>query len=219
MDDTRTEQEVAALGRRLSELGRMTEELNAALAREFLHESDDDNLVTATVNGHGELVDLRIDDSALEYPSRLGALITSAVSRARSAGAAMAEAVCRDHLPELPSIRDLETELSVPDGPVDYHAIEYSGSSQVRNTIAEGIEKLQKIQQARADFEGTRLQQEIGFGAGVAEINAASSYLKVSIASEAAGQLGAQRLAGQVLDAIRTVEAQAYDVRARSLAE
>lgn len=132
---------------------------------------------------------------------------------------ALSEKASKRYLPKLPSARDLEAELTVPDGPVDYHAIDYTGAARVRNTIAEGIEMLQKIQRAQKSAKRTHLRQEIGVAAGVVEINAASTFLEVSIRPEAIRQVGVQRLAGQVLQAIQAVEAQAQATREAVLDE
>ncbi|MGH3387764.1 MAG: YbaB/EbfC family nucleoid-associated protein [Actinomadura sp.] len=219
MDGTRANQELDALRQRLERLTVTSDKLTAALAQKLIRRTSDDETVTATANGLGELVDLRIDESATRYPHQLGAHITAAVTRARSAGTALSEKASEKYLPGLPSARDLTAELAVPDDPVDYNAIDYAGAARLRNTIAEGIEMLQKVQRAEESAETTRLRKEIGVAAGIVVINPAGTFLEVSITPEAVRQIGVQRLAGQVLQAIRAAEAQAQATRQTVLNE
>jgi DNA-binding protein YbaB len=219
MDGTRVKQELDALRQRLERLTTTSDKVTAALEQKRIHRTSDDETVTATANGLGELVDVRIDESSARYPHQLGANVTAAVTRARRAGTALSEKASTKYLPGLPSARDLAAELAVPDGPVDYNAIDYAGSARLRNTIAEGIEMLQKVQRAQASAETERLRKEIGVAAGIVEINPASTFLEVSIRPGAVRQIGVQRLAGQVLQAIQAAEAQARTVRQAILDE
>jgi DNA-binding protein YbaB len=70
--------DLAEVRAELRETLRKSQLVEVGLGKKLIHRSDDEQIVTATANGHGDLVDIQIAEDALRYPSKLGAQITSA---------------------------------------------------------------------------------------------------------------------------------------------
>jgi DNA-binding protein YbaB len=184
------------------------------LAEKMIERADDDKVVTATVDGLGSVVDLRFSESALTYPSRLGAQITSAVAQARRAALAARKKA------EQAAIADTAiTNATVQESPlqrverVDFNAIGHGDSWGERDAIAQSMEAVTQVRNIQEGFARQRIRQRIGSGAGHVEINAANTYLKVVISPDAPQHVGLPRLAGQVRAALLEATAAAQRTR------
>lgn len=79
--------------------------------------------------------------------------------------------------------------------------------------VAQGTEVRQRVARAQGEFDGQRICQEIGAGTGVVMTNAAATRLRVEIRPEAVNRVGARRLAGQIVTALREAECRAEEFR------
>jgi DNA-binding protein YbaB len=191
--------------------------VHAALEKKTVRSTDDDKIVTAIANGSGQIVDLSIDENALKYPERLGSQITLAIMRARKTAQTLTEKAYAKYLPDLPSPADLK-EVRIPlQVAVDYHLIDYGGPAEIKNEIAERMEALQRLEQARLDFKERRISQTLSSNAGIVEINLAKTYLRIDIKPDAPKMIGLERLAKQIIASLALMEVHASEMQSRTI--
>lgn len=197
----------------LEAAARRGDDLLAERAQLRVDGADDERAVVVTADGHGQVVDLRMSDAALRYPQRVGVRVTAAVRDARRTAAAAAEEHAAAHFPGRPSLEDVGDALSPPPEQVDLQAVDYPGSVGVRHAIAEGMEARQQVEAARLGFAEHRVRQEIGTAAGTVVMDGVASRVKVEVRPQAVHNVGAQRLSGQIVEALRQAEARAEQHR------
>lgn len=201
--------ELAEVRRHLDDLLERARLADARSGREHATGGDDEGVVTAVVNGHGELVGLHIDKGARMASRRLGAQLATAVQRARQSALGKAEEDRRSMFPELPPDEEIERIFEAPTWVSDFHHIDYRGSALVRDAIAESIESFGALQEYVTELTRSRVRQEIGVGAGTVDIDATGTDLIIEIERDAPRNLGPERLAEQTLAAIRSAMAEA----------
>lgn len=203
--------------RELDTIAGKARKLYAALGKRTVRGTDEDKVVTAIANGNGEIVALEFGDSALKYPTRLGAQLTVAITRARKTAHALTEKANAKYLSELPTIAEIEALVLSSAKPVDYHDIDYVGPPHMRNKIAEEREHLFKILQAKEEFKARRIRREIGENAGLVEIDLAGTYLRMVIDPDAPRLVGVDRLARQIIESLQAAESLADRIRQEKL--
>ncbi|MQA85067.1 MAG: hypothetical protein GEV03_10700 [Streptosporangiales bacterium] len=189
----------------------------AELAAARVDASDDDGAVVATADGLGRIIDLHLSEEALRHPRLLGEYVTAAVRHAKQVGSAAAEERRRAYFPDSPALAEVQASMSPPPDRAGRGAVDYPGSSEVRDMLAEGVEARQRAARAHEEFEEHPIYQEIGVGAGTVEMNAAATHLQVDIRPEAVRRVGAGRLAGQIVEAVREAERRAEEFRFSTL--
>ena len=203
----------------LKQEAQVANRLEVKLEQKMIAKSDDENIVTAVDTGRGNLVALRIDESVLSRQVRLGAMITMAVRRARAVSDGLREAAREKYLPGVPSAKSENEAFSAPLDPSDFSMVEIDGSWDIHNRIAENIEAFNKLVEARKNFSRLRVRQEIGSGSGFVAMNVDESDIGIDIEVSAPRQVGVERLARQVLEAVHAVEKRASVVRRQYLDE
>jgi DNA-binding protein YbaB len=183
----------------------------AVARRKQIARTDRQEVVTATANAFGDIVDLAISEEALRHPQQLGEQVTEAVAKARQAGRALGERLRELHFPTVPALGDAIAEI--PDS-VRYDEIGYADSPEAKNAVAECGELLRRIADETDEFERKTLRVEIGTAAGHVETNVSESFLRARIRSEVPGKIGPARLARQILTAINGASEQAGRRRA-----
>ncbi|REE96978.1 YbaB/EbfC family nucleoid-associated protein [Thermomonospora umbrina] len=180
---------------------------------ERIHAHDDDGIVTIVANGDGDVLDLRIKAATRTNPRQLGARISTAVSRARGAAAANLETALRSALPTSPAGEEIArlTDLSGTAPNPDH--LDHDGSPITRAAIAQSMEAIHRAAAKGVQRAGEQLHHEIGAGAGTVTINVSGTEIAVEIERDAPGNLGVDRLAGQVLSALRKAISDAAERR------
>jgi DNA-binding protein YbaB len=211
--DNKRQQEVAAALRKLAGLTEKAGKVEAALEKKLIRKTDDDKVVTATANGHGEIVDLSIGEAALKYPDRLSSQATMAVMRARRTAELLTEQARQKYVAELPSAKEIEDAVTPQYESVDYHAIDYGDDARIRNLLAESMETLLQIARAKTDFKARYVSVNIGARVGVIKTNLAETHLKIAILSDTPKQVGLESLSIQIVDALRQAVIAASEAR------
>jgi DNA-binding protein YbaB len=209
--------DITDIGEELKKEARGALRLEARLREKRITRSDDDDIVTATIGGDGRLVDLKIDDSALQHPAALGARITVAINRARDANTRLRDAAREKYLPEIVPTASAETVFA---DHLDTREFEMSdGSVGERERISAAIDSYNKVIDARHAFVKRRLKHEVGNGWGEIAMNLDGSDIEVSIRADAPRQVGLENLARNTLDAVHQLEGAAALLRRRKLSE
>lgn len=192
--------------------------IQSALKKKIINATDDEKIVNVVMNGRGRILDIQIAETALRYPGRrLGVQLTLAITRARKKVAVLTDRAVERFLPEhpLPSeFRDRVAESLQPlAASFDSRKSEHSGPPEYRDEISEAFEGLAQVAGLHDDLRARKIKREIGRGAGVVEIDAANSSLKITISDDAPRLSGLQRLGNQVADALRAAEGTAATFR------
>jgi DNA-binding protein YbaB len=181
--------------------------------------TDDDEMVRITVDGHGDIVEVKIEDRAIAYPDRLGAQITIALTRARKLASRLNEGAREKYLSKIPAATSLQELVAASAEQGDYHFVDRGGTPEMRNKIAEAIESLLRIADLGKGFQGQVISRNIGAGVGTVQTDVAVSRFNVTIDAVLVKQIGAKRLSGQVSQALREVVAEAGHLRLAALDE
>lgn len=184
----------------LRETLRKSQIVESALAKKLIRRSDDQQVVTATANGLGDLVDIQISDEALRYPSRLGTQMLAAIKRACRAGEEFEAKFRETHCPEVFSLGKLNIPMSA--APVDMHQIEHYGSPRARDITARYMEQLRKLAVAEEGFRRRYVRRQIGAGAGWIVCSLAGEVTEIAIDASAPRNVTLNRLGRQVVDAV-----------------
>jgi DNA-binding protein YbaB len=214
-DDLNEKLEHAA--KEVRELIKRAKSLESALSAKDVYGADDGQTVRARVNGHGTIVDLEIQESALKYPGRIGGHISTAIMRARKRADALSEKAKARYLPELPTPYAWAGDSSSRHSPVDFHAIDYDGPAEAKNRIAEAMEAMRHLELAMSGFDERRVRQDLQCGGGYIEINVSMNHLDIVIDPAIPQQMGVRRLSGQVVRGIAMAEQRASEIRAQAL--
>ncbi|QKG21745.1 hypothetical protein ACTIVE_3383 [Actinomadura verrucosospora] len=183
-------------------------------AKEFVG-ADDDKLVVATVSSAGRVIELTIEDQAVQLPQQLGERIKLAVTQGRTRASKMVDCYRLQCFPD--SSMD---SLKVPQDPplrVDYHLLEYAGPARVRNAIAESLEAIKAVSDKLATFQHTMLSEEIGQRQGSIEINLADTKMDVTFNSGKIQGMRGSAIANEVMASLGRARARAQSERKRQL--
>ncbi|MFL6054209.1 MAG: YbaB/EbfC family nucleoid-associated protein [Actinoallomurus sp.] len=193
--------------------------LEARLDQVSITRSAGDEVVTATVTGTGRLTGLHINDVALQTPTKIGSMVRSAISRARNASSELREAARSKHFPEYGSAPTIDTVFSEDLDTSEFDLVDIDGSWRANNEIAENIEAYNKVAKINRLCKRRYLSQDVGNGSGKVVMSVDGSKFDVQLDTNAPRQVGLDRLARQVVDAISQAEQQAEQVRNRELAK
>lgn len=202
---------------KLDAMVRRSTDMMAEQKRIRVYGADDNRTVVVIADGLGHVMDLQISDIAARYPQLLGGRIAVAVERARHVAAEAAEEQRAADYPDLPSLADIQESVPPPPRRGGFEAVDHAGSWDTRNAIAEYIEVRQHVERTAQEFDKHPVRQEIGVSAGTVETNAAGTRLTIEIQPQATRWAGTQRLADQVVDALRLAEERAENSRMSAL--
>jgi DNA-binding protein YbaB len=169
-------QAIDRAGRMLQNAQRTEEMLNSKV----FFGTDDDELVVATVGSDGRVLDLEIEDQALQNPRRLGERIEVSVTRGRNRASDTINRY-RSQLFSESSIESTATVDAALPRRVDYQLLDYTGPERIRNRIAEALEAIVAISDEVADFQHVMVSEKVGHGLGIVEINLAETELRVML--------------------------------------
>ncbi len=189
--------------------------VETALAKKLIQRSDDAEVATATANALGELVDIKISDRALQYPSRLGVQVATAVKRACRVGTVLGERFREEHCPDVFSLQKLSIPVST--SRVDMHRIDHEGPDSARDITARYMEQMRKMAVVEERFRHRHVRRQIGAGAGWVTCSVAGELVDISIEASAAREVTVGRLGGQVFDAVSGVYAEAARLRGEEI--
>jgi DNA-binding protein YbaB len=209
--------DITGIGEELRREAQRAVRLEVRLRAKRITRADDDDTVTATIDGGGRLTELKLDDSALQHPAALGARITVAINRARDANTRLREAAREKYLPGTAPTASADAVFADHLDTRDFEMTE--GSAAEHNRIAEAIGAYNKVIDARNAFKKLRLKCEVGNGLGEIMMNADGSNMNVSIRADAPRLVGLDHLARNTLDAVHRLEDSAARLRRRELEE
>ncbi|WP_433184052.1 YbaB/EbfC family nucleoid-associated protein [Actinoallomurus sp. CA-150999] len=170
--------------------------------------------VVVIATGDGRIVSIEISEQALMYPEALSNAVTSAVNRARSKAKVISEKYWSTVFPDWPTDREIEALLPTGETAA-MDAVDYSGSTEVRNSIAAGMERLAVIREIKERLRIRAISQPIGRDLGTVQLNLSDTVTKISISGGVSGTTSATQLSAQIVLALRDAQVRADSERRR----
>lgn len=183
-------------------------ELTSLLEKMYATGTDDDRDVEAVVNGLGELADLRISGSASKRAHRLSQSIMAAISRAKAAAEEFEVPMGADFMTHS-DLDEIRAAMNTRPARADFSLLDAREAIESRDVIAQAMELQSKLYEASEALKRQELAEEIGVGAGKVSLRLDGSELNIEVPQHILRNISPQRLAGQVLEAVKSIEQRA----------
>lgn len=191
---------------KLSALVVEMKEFEAEMSHEIIGITGEQKSVSVEMNLLGDLVGIEISGYHWPVESRLGKTIVGLLMQGRAEAERSFSERVQARFPNWPSMSEYDERIVLRADPVDFNILDFEGPWMIRDKIAQALEVQYAIAQTIKSLSERTISQVIGKHAGVIQADLTGAYLDIDIEPNAIADIGSERLAAYLVEAIRRIE-------------